>query len=220
VASILTAFMTTNKTQRFYELSLPFSRFAFFVLGQRVTMHGLENIPNDKNVLFISNHQSTLDVVMLMAKQPKRITFFAKRELSKIPFLNGDITNMGHIFVDRDNAKKSLQQLDMIKDQLEQGKNIIMFPEGTRSVTDEILPFKRGAFMLAARSKKTIIPTYIKGTNKLVSKHQFLCSPGKVDIYFGKAITEFTNLSEKEESIRLKDLLFECITELKNKSNK
>jgi hypothetical protein len=47
-----------------------------------------------------------------------------------------------------------------------------------------------------------------------------LCSPGKVDIYFGKAITEFTNLSEKEESIRLKDLLFECITELKNKSNK
>jgi len=214
VASLLTLFQGEKKIQRFYDLAIPFIKLGFFLLGMRVKVEGEEHIP-DSNAIIVCNHQSVLDIVMMMIATPKRITFFAKKELSKIPFVNGDIKNMGHVFVDRENARRSAKQLDLMQAQLDAGRTIILFPEGTRSTTQELLPFKRGVFVLAARSKKPLLPVYIDGANKLINKKSFLCRPGTVTVRFGKPTTEFESLDEKELSKQLKEKLFKDISALK-----
>ena len=151
-------------------------------------VHGEENIPTDENVIFISNHQSHLDIIVLMVLIKKQITFFAKQELKSVPILSQDISNMGHVFVDRKSIKRSSEQLAIIEEQLNNKRNVIVFPEGTRSDDGTLLPFKRGAFLMSANTKTTILPCYLHGTGTVLNKKSFLFKPGKIQLIFKKPI--------------------------------
>ena len=90
----------------------------------------------------------------------------------------------GDFLIDRQNAKAAKRCLDKVETHLKNKGKVLIFPEGTRSKTGELLPFKRGAFKLSVESKSKIVPCFIEGSNKIVPKGSLLARPGTVDITF------------------------------------
>jgi len=205
IANVIMVFPFKNKSTIFYKLANFFLKSIFLLSRIRIVVHGRDNFPSDKNGVVISNHQSLLDVIILMAYLPQRIVFFAKKELGKVPVLNFDMKHMEHVLVDRGKKSSALAQLERMKDRLDKNLNAFIFPEGTRSNSSKILPFKRGAFHLAATAKKPIIPCYIHGSGKLLKKNERLIKPGIIHISIGKPIDDSFEESDKIVSKRLQE---------------
>lgn len=186
-----------DKQKDYYSLACKFIRILFFLTGIKVDVHGTEHVPNE-NVILVSNHQSLIDIFVLMAYFPKQITFFAKKELKHVPILGFNLVQMGHVLVDREKGRKALKQLDIIKEKLIEGKSIIIFPEGTRSKTGEIGPFKKGAFLLAYDTQKALIPCYIKGTGKMLPKNKFWITQAKISLHIQPELKNNQNEIDKK----------------------
>lgn len=177
---------------------------SFFILAIiRVNVKFYADFPKDYNCVVVANHQSLLDIFVLMAYVPKRLIFFAKQELSKVPILNWGLVNMGHVFVDRAQATKALQQLEKMEEKLKNNLNVFVFPEGTRTLTGKMTPFKRGAFHLAAKMKKPVVPCYINGTFNILKKDKMRVVPGNITLVVGKVINDSFEDNNKKVSIRL-----------------
>ncbi len=101
--------------------------------GARVIYHGLENIPEDQNVFFIANHQSYFDIPILLDVMDRGTAFVAKESLGKVPMLRQWMENLGCLFIDREDIKQSVRVIRKAAEQMEQGLNMVIFPEGTRS---------------------------------------------------------------------------------------
>ncbi|MAH80481.1 MAG: 1-acyl-sn-glycerol-3-phosphate acyltransferase [Rickettsiales bacterium] len=186
-----------EKQKQYYALASFFIRLLFTVTGIKVEIHGSEQLPKE-NIILVSNHQSLIDIFVLMAYFPKQITFFAKKELKNVPILGFNIVQMGHVLVDRAEGRKALKQLDIIKDKLIEGKSIIIFPEGTRSKDGKIGPFKKGAFLLAHDTKKVLIPCYIKGSGKTLPKNKLWITPAKISIHLHAEVKNDSSKAEKK----------------------
>ena len=115
------------------------------IAGVKINVTGLENVPNDKNVLFIGNHQGNFDIPIYLSTMPILIGFVAKIETEKIP----------------------LAIIHGIKN-LKAGCNMVIFPEGTRSRGDKTGEFKAGSFKLATKSKVPVIPVTMNGSYKIM----------------------------------------------------
>ena len=181
-------FPSKDKANRLALIAKGLAKFFFWFSGMRVTVKGTHNYPLDYNCVLVANHQSLLDILLLMAFIPKRLIFFAKKELRHVPILNWGLIHMGHVFVDREKASKALQQLEKMEIKLEQNLNVVVFPEGTRTVNGEVSEFKRGAFHLAAKMKKPVVPCYIKGTFNILKKDKLIVHPGKITLVIGEPI--------------------------------
>lgn len=165
--------------------------------GANIHINGKKNIPLDKNVLFISNHQSDFDIAIFMALIPTNKVFLAKSELTKIPILRTWMKLIGCIFIDRRDTKQSLNAILQASKTLKKGRNLVIFPEGTRSKGSNMNEFKQGAFKIAIKNKVPIVPITIDGSYKLKEKNGGIIKPENVFVYIHKAIyTE--NLSEDE----------------------
>ncbi|RAP26471.1 hypothetical protein DID74_02085 [Candidatus Marinamargulisbacteria bacterium SCGC AG-333-B06] len=216
ITNLIMLFPFKKKSTIFYKLANFFLKSAFFMGAVRVKVHGKENFPLNHNGVVISNHQSLLDVVILMAFLPQRIVFFAKKELNKIPVLSYDMKHMEHVLVDRNKKSSALLQLKTMEERLHNNLNAFIFPEGTRSDTGEIKPFKRGAFHLAASAKKPIIPCYIHGSMNLLKKNQKLFLPGVIHLAIGKPISDSYTDSTKEVSKRLQAKSQQAVKDLQD----
>lgn len=133
-------------------------------IGMELTVEGRENIPpKDKAVMFVSNHQSYLDIpVLLDGLGPNAL--LAKGELGKVPLLSGWMNLLGCLYVDRDDMRSSLDILRKGQQMLESGKSLIVCPEGTRSKSDTMAEFKPGAVRMAYKAGVPIVPVAIDGT--------------------------------------------------------
>ena len=137
-----------------------------------ITVNGLENIPKNTTVLFVSNHQSYFDIPLLMSTIDVPKGFIAKKELEKWPLINMWMKYLRCIFMDRDNMRKSAEAIVNGINTLKSGYSMVIFPEGTRSRGLTHNEFKPGSFKLATKSKVPIVPITIDGTcNLLVGKH-------------------------------------------------
>ena len=94
----------------------------------------------------------------------------------------------GYISIDRDNPAEAVKSMEEAAERMAKGVSVVIFPEGTRSETGALLPFKRGAFMLAKKSGVPIVPVAIQGTNRIKRKGSFLVNPAKVRISIGRPI--------------------------------
>ena len=157
-----------------------------FSSGVKVQIFGMENIHPHNKYIFISNHLSHFDSVILQGKLPSKYRFLAKRELFRIPFFGWALSLAGHIKVDR--GEGSLQKiLDQAKNVLEKkGASIHFFAESTRSTDGMIYPFKPGAFILARETGVPIIPMGILGTRDVLPKGALLPRPAHAIISVGK----------------------------------
>lgn len=183
-----------NHTQKFGQIIMK-------TAGATVEVKGLENIPKDRNVLFVGNHQSNFDIPLLLSEIPDLIGFISKLEMKKIPIARTWMEEMYCVFMDRNDRRQSLQAIKQGIENLKNGHNIVVFPEGTRSKGGPLGEFKAGSLTLATKSGVPIVPIVIDGTHKLLEDNNNRIKPAHVKltilepIYLedqtdGKALTE------------------------------
>jgi 1-acyl-sn-glycerol-3-phosphate acyltransferase len=165
------------------------ARWMLRVSGVRVHVEGGENAPAGKPKIFVSNHCSWFDVFALSASLPGRCRFVAKKELTRIPVFGRAWQVAGHICVDRGDRQSALRSLEEAGNLMRANSSgVIIFPEGTRSPDGNLLPFKKGAFMLALHTGVDIVPIGVSGSGDILRKGGFLVKPGIITIRIGQAI--------------------------------
>lgn len=154
-----------------------------------VTVEGAENIGDDRAAVFVANHESWMDVFVLCANLPVDYRFVAKKELEGIPVFSAAWKKAGHISIDRGDLQKAIGSLESAGRVMRNDRaTVIMFPEGTRSRTGELQPFKKGAFVLAIQTGIPIVPAAILGTHELMPKGDWRVRPGHVRVRIGAPI--------------------------------
>lgn len=194
-------------------------RYAFkivlFISGAHVTVKGVENIPKDKSVLYVGNHNSFYDILTSCSAIPYPTGYVAKKEIKKVPFLNLWMYYINCIFIDRKNIREGLKTILKGIDIIKSGVSLFIFPEGTRSKTGDMAPFKSGSMKLAQKSGCPIIPVAFKNTSALFEKQFPRIKSANVSVEFGEPIL----LSEmsKEEQKNIANICQEKIQEMLDK---
>lgn len=143
------------------------ARFVIRLAGGTVMVHGLENVPRNTPVVFIGNHQSYLDIPILLGFIDVKKAFIAKIELLSIPGLAGWMRLMQCTFLDRKNMRQSVQAIQEAVQTVRDGHPLVIFPEGTRSRGNTVGEFKAGSFKLALQAGVPIVPFTLDGSWRL-----------------------------------------------------
>ena len=170
----------------------------------RVQVAGRELIP-ERPCIFMANHVSNLDPPILLPLLPFRTAFFIKRSLLKIPVVGFGMSLAGFIPVDRDGRLESAREsVEAASKVLASGVNVSTFPEGTRSRTGRLLPFKKGAFYLAMESGAPVIPVSIWGSEQMMTKGSLRIKPGTAHLTFHPAVypQQFATREQLAEAVR------------------
>ncbi len=154
----------------------------------RVRVHGRENIDPQQSYIIVVNHQSNYDILVLYGWLDIDIKWVMKEEIHKIPVIGYSCEKMGHIFIDRRNTEKAVQALEKAKRQIVDGISVIFFPEGTRSLTGELKPFKKGAFRMAQDLGLPILPITLVGTREILPARSLALIPGDAEMIIHEPI--------------------------------
>jgi len=146
------------------------AKLFLLIYGVRQTVGGLENIQKNEHYVFVANHSSYTDVPIAIAAIPKGIRLIFRNTLTRIPIWGWALLLSPYIIINRSNAVKARKSLAHAAEIIRRGGSILLFPEGTRSHTGELQPFKRGAFHLAYVSGAKIIPVAIKGAYEFLPR--------------------------------------------------
>ena len=147
-------------------------------------------LPKDKGPwIFLLNHQSQLDILIALAFLPAGFLFVAKEELFKIPLLGHSMRFCGYIPIRRNQSRKSAETLNQLKQLIAEGTSVLIFPEGTRSLTGKLGPIKRGSLVLAYESKTRSIPIVMNPAYQIMPKGSFFLRPQHIRITVGQPIT-------------------------------
>jgi 1-acyl-sn-glycerol-3-phosphate acyltransferase len=147
-----------------------------------VRVHGRKNIDKNQSYVIVANHLSTYDIFALYGWLGIDFKWVMKKEIKKYPGVGFGSRAVGHIFIDRSSSKEAIKTINDARRKIVNGTSVIFFPEGTRSKTKELLPFKKGAFRLAFDLNLPILPITINGTDKVFPTGTFNLFPGKIDI--------------------------------------
>ncbi|MBC8213234.1 MAG: 1-acyl-sn-glycerol-3-phosphate acyltransferase [Candidatus Marinimicrobia bacterium] len=178
-------------------------RWVLWSTGINYTITGLQNLEPNQQYIFVSNHESALDIPLCVAGLPYNNVFLAKKELFKIPIFGWAMHAAGMVRVNRQNREKAKKSIDRALKQISKTDiSIMIYPEGTRTRTGDLLPFKKGSFLLAVKSGLPVVPITVKGMFTILSKHSFRLSPGKVELIIDKPITT-SELSEDDRDYLL-----------------
>jgi len=194
-----------------YWICIGWSRLLIKIIGCKVTVIGMENIPRKGGICFVSNHGSIFDIVLLLAYSCRLFGFVAKKELLFIPFLNMWIYMLGGLFIDRKNPRKALKTINAGITRIKKGGAMIIFPEGHRSRGQSLLPFHPGSFKLATQSGAVIIPVAIKGTWEIFEKN-YRVNPVPVGITFCNPVPTAEIPAEERKQV-LADRIYNIIKE-------
>lgn len=163
------------------------------ITGATITVSGTENIDTNKHYIFVGNHRSYTDILVLFVAGGVagcHFTFMAKKELFRIPFLGKSMNFLHVIGVERGSTSKAMKSLLQAIDVIKTGRNVVIFPEGTRSNDGHTLsPFKKGAFTIAKRAEVDVIPFVIEGTEQYMPKKGFGMYKADLSIKFYPPIT-------------------------------
>lgn len=160
--------------------------------NMHVRAFGREHIDPDGTYVFMSNHQSHVDIIALFCGLPVLPGFLAKKELHKIPFLGAAMDHGGHVFIDRQNRNEALQAIEEAAVQVHEGKSIVIFPEGTRGDGMYVYKFKKGGFHLAKKAGVPLVPVGVRGTAKILPKGSPALRGGAVEVHIGEPIDPAT----------------------------
>ena len=176
-------------------------RLILWVAGVKVTEIGKENIPVDSPVLYIGNHRSYFDILLLYVRCHDLTGFVSKKEMNKIPLLRVWMRYLNCLFLDRENIKEGLKTILKAIEYVKSGISICIFPEGTRNKAEndlDMMPFHDGSFKIAQKSGCPIIPVALNNTSEIFEKHFPRVKPCHVVIEYCKPIM-YSELSREEQ---------------------
>lgn len=165
----------------------------------RVRVEGGDALDPQASYVFLANHQSLFDIPALLATSPCPMRMMAKRSLFRIPLFGWSMAAGGFIPIDRGgdggrgggsgaDGSSARQSFSTAVARLQKGTSILLFPEGTRSFTDVLLPFQRGGFLLAMKTGLPIVPVGVRGTRAVQRKDSFAIHPGRIEVRYGAPI--------------------------------
>lgn len=164
------------------------SRWILRAAGTPLQIEGLARIPAGP-VVYASNHSSMFDIWALAAGMPGSIRFVAKQELARIPLLGQAMLAAGHVTIDRTNRSRAMDAYAEAARRIhERGVSTVVFPEGTRSRTGELLPFKNAPFGLAIAAQVPLVPVYVHDTFRILPKGAWRLRPTPIRIMVGEPI--------------------------------
>jgi 1-acyl-sn-glycerol-3-phosphate acyltransferase len=147
--------------------------------GWTFRVEGMENLPSGGAVL-VANHQSVVDIPMLLSAFPRPVRFLAKRELGEIPLFGKAMAAAGNLFIDRDDPRDAVRMLRDVGARLRDGRLVVVFPEGTRRGDGSLGEFRPGAFYLAQKSGAPVVPVYLDGGYRAIPKGGILVRPAEL----------------------------------------
>jgi 1-acyl-sn-glycerol-3-phosphate acyltransferase len=160
------------------------ARISIRLARLQVTVAGLERLDLGRNYVFMPNHASFLDVLLVFAFIPHNFRFIVKEEFFSIPFLGLTVKSSGQIPLDRKSPRKGLQSIRRGADLLKKGVSIVVFPEGTRSRDGNIGEFKTTLFVLPIRTKTPVVPVLIEGTFEALRRGRVLLKRCPIKVTF------------------------------------
>ncbi|MDP8305926.1 MAG: lysophospholipid acyltransferase family protein [Candidatus Chlorobium antarcticum] len=189
---------------RFHKIAILWGRFSAWVFGIEVTKEGEENYRPGGSYLVVSNHAGMADIPLLLGWMNLNLRFVAKEELGKIPLLGWALKSGGYVMIKRGQNREALKSLLAAAEVIKSGRSVHIFPEGTRSETGELLPFKRGAFLVAKKADAEILPVTIVGSHLITPKKSLAINKGKVRIIIGKPLrtSDFPDVESLMEATR------------------
>ncbi|HKV42665.1 MAG TPA: lysophospholipid acyltransferase family protein [Blastocatellia bacterium] len=159
-----------------------FVRAALAMVGVTVEVTGVDKLDPDQTYVFTPNHQSLIEVPMLLTYLGRNTAYLAKKEVFRYPMFGFGIGLMGVIPVDRTNSQAALESARLATANLKKGKSYVVYPEGTRSPDGRLLPFKKGAFMMAIAAGVPIVPVTVSGSASVMPKAKVEVIPGTIRI--------------------------------------
>ena len=159
---------------------------ALRLAGIRYRIVGRENVP-DRAVVYCSNHESNVDPAVLFQGLDPMLHVLYKAELHRVPLMGMAFDIGGFVAVDRADRRKSFASVDAAVASLGRGNSFLIFPEGTRSRTGELLPFKKGGFIMALQAQVPIVPVAVSGGRASMRKGSAIVRPVRVTVRIGAA---------------------------------
>ncbi|BDU68521.1 hypothetical protein GETHOR_06220 [Geothrix oryzae] len=193
VLGILLAVPVLGRRRAFFTVGPMFARGMAWFCHIPYTLHGWERMPDAiregrQSVIFMSNHESQMDPPILVAALPLPAVYIAKKELKYVPFIGWAGWAAGVIFIDRGDRERARRSIRDAAQQIRDGKNVVIFPEGTRSHTGQMLPFKKGGFALAQDAGVPIVPMATVGGHQVLPPGSMKIRPGRYTLLMGQPV--------------------------------
>jgi 1-acyl-sn-glycerol-3-phosphate acyltransferase len=160
---------------------------ALGLTGIRYKVIGRENVPQGA-VVYCSNHESNVDPAVLFLGLHPMLHVFYKAELHKVPLMGMAFDLGGFVAVERSDRHRAFASVDTAAASLRQGNSFLVFPEGTRSRTGELLPFKKGGFIMALQAQVPVVPVAVSGGRSSMRKGSAIVRPVRVTVRIGQPI--------------------------------
>ena len=161
--------------------------------GARLDIEGAEGIDWTRPYLLVCNHQSVIDICALFRAVPVPLHFLLKQEMTKVPFVGWYARACGMLFIERDNPRAGPRLRREAAALLREGHTLCLFPEGTRSRTGAVAPFKGGAFQSAIDAGVQVLPVAIDGAGAVLPAGGFRVRPGVIAVRFGAPLETFAD---------------------------
>jgi 1-acyl-sn-glycerol-3-phosphate acyltransferase len=196
----------TGKVSILYWLGRQGVRLGFAIARIRIRVQGWDDRPQRPHFIYIMNHSSNLDVPAVFLHLPGDVRVLGKKELFKLPVLGTVMKMGGFVPVDRSNREAAIASVTRAAEVAREGASFLIAPEGTRSRTGKLLPFKKGAFRMAIQSGVPIQPITVRGVFELMPPGSFAIRSGTIDIIFHEPVAtaglRIEHRSELVEEVR------------------
>src|SRR5262249_30751294 len=179
---LIAACLISGNENAIYSPVRLFIKLGLALVGVRVEVKGVERLDPKQPYVFTPNHQSLIEVPLFVTYLGRNPAYLAKKEIFKYPIFGYGIGLMGVVPVDRSNTQAAVKSAQAATENLRRGKSYVVYPEGTRSRDGRLLPFEKGAFIMAIDAGVPIVPVTISGATKIMPKGEVKIFPSTVRI--------------------------------------